>query len=129
MKAVIFRQHGGPEVLDYAEVPDPVLEPGGLLIRVKACSVNPLALWIRQGIPAYHIRLPHISGCDVAGTVERVGAGVAGWKRGDRVVPAPGVSCGACAPCRACTENRCVSYGIRGAATDAGYAELTAARA
>ena len=129
MKAVVFRRHGGPEVLESAEVPEPSLEPGQILVRVKACSVNHLDLWIRQGLPAYRIRLPHISGCDVAGVVERVGSGVTQVKIGDRVVLAPGFSCGQCEWCRAGEDSLCASYGIRGAATDGGYAELAAANA
>jgi NADPH:quinone reductase-like Zn-dependent oxidoreductase len=129
MKAVVFRQHGGPEVLEYTELPDPSPGSGELLVRVKACSVNHLDRWIRQGIPAYPITLPHVPGCDVAGVVERVGIGVTGIAAGDRVVLAPGLSCGRCDRCRAGQETLCASYGIRGAATDGGYAELTVARA
>ncbi len=129
MKATIFRRHGGPDVLEYTDVPEPPLTAGHILVRVKACSVNHLDCWIRQGIPAYRIALPHISGCDVAGVVERVGEGVASLKPGDRIVLTPGLRCGECAWCRKGEETLCVSYGIRGAATDGGYAELTAARA
>ena len=129
MKAVIFRRHGDPEVLEYAEVPDPSPGPGEILVRVKACSINHLDLWIRQGIPAYHVSLPHISGADVAGVVERVGSGVKTTKEGERVVLTPGISCGACAACRLGYDNLCASYRIRGAGTDGGYAERTTARA
>ena len=115
MKAVLFRRHGGPEVLETADVPEPSLEPGRIVVRVRACSINHLDLWIRQGIPAYRIRLPHISGCDVAGVVERVGDGVTGVRAGDRVVLAPGISCGACSACRSGDDNLCASYAIRGA--------------
>jgi len=129
MKAVIFRQHGGPEVLEYTDRPDPRCGPGDIIVRVKACSINRLDLWIRQGIPAYKISLPHISGCDVAGVVEHVGAGVTNVKVGDRVVLAPGLSCGQCPACQSGRENLCASYGIRGAMTDGGYAEFTTAKA
>lgn len=129
MKAVIFRRHGGPDVLEYTEVPAPPVNAGEVLVRVEACSVNHLDCWIRQGIPAYQIRLPHISGCDVSGVIEQVGAQVRGVRAGDRVILSPGLSCGSCAYCRAGADNRCVSYGIRGAATDGGYAEYTVARA
>lgn len=127
MKAVIFRRHGGPEVLEYADVPEPAFGSAQVLVRVKACSINHLDMWIRQGIPAYRINLPHISGCDVAGVIERVGSGVSGVKVGDPVVLAPGTSCGRCPSCRAGDENLCASYGIRGAASNGGYAELTTA--
>ncbi len=129
MNAVVFRKHGGPDVLEYADVPEPSIGAGQILVRVKACAINHLDIWIRQGIPAYQIPLPHISGCDVAGTVERVATGVTNVKAGDAVILAPGLSCGQCEWCRAGEDNLCVSYGIRGAATNGGYAELAAARA
>lgn len=115
--------------MESAEVPAPVPARDELLVRVKACSVNHLDIWIRQGIPAYKIQLPHISGCDVAGVVEAVGNGVTGWRAGDKVILAPGLSCRKCPPCLSGADNRCVSFGIRGAATDGGYAEFTAAKA
>ena len=129
MKAVIFSRHGGPDVLEYAEVPDPSPGPGEITVRVKACALNHLDCWVRQGIPAYRISLPHTSGCDVAGVVERVGEGVVGRRAGDRVVLAPGLSCGRCEWCRRGDDNLCVSYGIRGAAAAGGYAELVLAKA
>jgi NADPH:quinone reductase-like Zn-dependent oxidoreductase len=129
MKAVLFRSHGGPEVLEYVDAPDPSPGPGELLIRVKACAVNHVDLWIRQGVPAYRIRLPHICGADVAGTVERAGPGVGAWQPGDRVVLTPGLSCGQCDWCRRSQDPLCPSFGIRGAAVPGGYAELTLARA
>ena len=125
----MFRRHGGPDALEYADVADPEPAAGQILVRVKACALNHLDLWIRQGLPAYRIALPHISGCDVAGVIERVGAGVSSLKAGDRVVLAPGLSCGQCDSCRVGRDTLCASYGIRGAATDGGYAELTVARA
>ena len=129
MKAVVFRRHGGPEVLEYTDVPDPSPGSGEILVRVKACSINHLDLWIRQGIPAYRIQLPHILGCDVAGVVERVGPDVTHVAVGDSVVLAPGLSCGECEWCRIGEDTLCASYGIRGAKTSGGYAELTTASA
>ena len=129
MRAVVFRTHGGSEVLEYAEVPTPKPCAGEVLIRVKACSVNHLDLWIRQGIPAYQLSLPHISGCDVAGTVEQLGQGVEGLTIGANVFIAPGLSCFQCAWCRAGNDNLCQSYGIFGARTDGGYAEFAVAPA
>ena len=129
MNAVVFRAHGGPEQLEYTHVPDPEPGPGEVLVRVKACSVNHLDIWIRQGIPAYHIQLPHISGCDVAGVIERLGPGVSNLRPGERVLIAPGLSCFACEWCQAGQDNLCQSYGIMGAATEGGYADLAKARA
>jgi NADPH:quinone reductase-like Zn-dependent oxidoreductase len=127
MKAVLFRSHGGPEVLEHADVPEPVPGPGELLIRVKACALNHLDIWIRQGIPAYRITLPHISGCDVSGLVERAG-GSSSLTPGQRVVLAPQLSCGRCDACRRGDDPMCPSFGIRGAAVPGGYAELTLAK-
>ncbi len=130
MNAVLFRRHGGPEVLEYAQVPDPRPEAGEVLVRVKACSVNHLDIWLRQGgIPAYRMTLPHIAGCDVAGLIEALGPGVTGLKIGDRVVLAPGLSCFQCDFCRRGDDNLCATYGIRGAAIPGGYAELAVAKA
>lgn len=129
MKAVLFRSHGGPEVLEYADVLTPTPGPGEAVVRVKACSLNHLDLWIRQGIPAYQITLPHISGCDVAGVVEQVGADVTAVQPGARVFAAPGLSCFRCGWCRRGEDNLCETYGIFGAKTDGGYAEFAKARA
>ena len=129
MKAVVFRRHGGPEVLEYTEMPEPAVGPGELLVRVKACALNHLDLWIRHGIPAYRITLPHISGCDVAGIVERVGSAVTTVNPSARVVLAPGVSCRQCEWCRAGQDTFCASFGIRGAAMPGGYAEFALADA
>ena len=129
MNAVIFRTHGGPDVLEYTQVPTPTPGPGEALVRVKACSVNHLDLWIRQGIPAYPIALPHISGCDVAGVVEQLGPGVTEVTVGTAVCIAPGLSCFQCAWCQGGYDNLCQSYGIFGAKTDGGYADYTRARA
>lgn len=129
MKAVIFRAHGGPEVLEYTDVPTPTPGPGEVLVRVKACSLNHLDLWIREGIPAYQLTLPHIAGCDVAGLVEQVGSGVTNVSVGQAVFIAPGMSCFQCAWCKAGHDNLCQSYGIFGARTDGGYAEFAKARA
>ena len=60
MKAVLFREHGGPDKLSYEEMPMPQIGPQEVLIRVKACALNHLDIWVRQGNPAYPIPLPHV---------------------------------------------------------------------
>ena len=67
MKAVIFQQHGGPEVLQYTEVADPKIKANEVLIEVRACALNHLDVWVRGGLPGIKIPLPHILGNDVAG--------------------------------------------------------------
>jgi NADPH:quinone reductase-like Zn-dependent oxidoreductase len=124
MNAVVFHVHGGTDQLRYEAVPDPVPGPEEVLIRVKACALNHLDIWIRQGIPAYKLSLPHISGSDVAGIVEAAGDRVAGIAPGLRVFISPGLSCWHCDQCLAGRDNFCSSYGLIGAKIPGGYAEF-----
>lgn len=124
MKAAVFHQHGGPEVIRYEDVPEPALRAGQVLVRVKACALNHLDLWIRQGIPAFAVQLPHIGGCDVAGVVERVAADVDGITAGTRILIAPGLSCWRCEFCLSGRDNLCISYAILGAQVNGGMAEF-----
>src|SRR3989441_11162219 len=94
MKAARFHQHGGPEVLRYEDAPEPKLDPGEILVRVKACALNHLDIWIRQGIPALQVPLPHIGGGGGAGVGGGVGGGGAGPEPGGRGVIGPGGSWG-----------------------------------
>ena len=70
MKAVFISRHGAPDVLEYGQRPTPNPGKGEVLVRVRACAVNHLDLWVRMGMPGVTIPLPHILGCDIAGTVE-----------------------------------------------------------
>ena len=126
MKAIIFREHGGPEKLLYEDVPDPVISDEEVLIAVKACSINHVDIWVRQGIPAYRPTFPHICGCDVSGIVEAVGRNVVGIRPGERVFVAPGISCFRCAYCLSSQDNMCISYKILGAHVNGGYAQWVA---
>ena len=90
MQAVYFEQHGGPEVLKYGNFKDPVAGPDEVLIAVKACALNHLDLWVRNGLPGIVIPMPHISGSDVAGVVLEVGKNATRLKKGDRVIVSPG---------------------------------------
>ena len=127
MKAVIIEKFGGPEALKLAEIPDPKPGPGEVLVKVKACALNHLDFWVRDGIPSYKIRLPHILGCDVAGEIAALGPGVAEAKVGQRVAVSPGRSCLRCEACLAGRDNMCREYGIIGAqGGPGGYCELLA---
>ena len=126
MKAVRIHQFGGPEVLMYEDVPDPQPRKDQVLVRVKACSLNHLDVWVRKGLPGIKIPLPHILGNDVAGVVGEVGELVTWIKPGDEVMLHPGVSCGHCAECLAGRDNFCAEYDIIGSGRDGGYAELLA---
>lgn len=122
MKAVRFHRHGGPEVLEYEDAPDPLLGPGEVLVRVRACALNHLDLWQRRGIERVMIPLPHISGSDVAGEV--VAANARDVVPGRRVMVQPGLSCGRCASCLGGRDSECPQYDVLGYRQDGGYAEL-----
>ena len=123
MKAVLFREHGGPEVLSYEDLPEPTIGPEDVRVRVKACALNHLDIWIRQGNPAYPMTLPHVPGSDAAGIVEQVGGHVDSVTVGQRVFVSPGISCWKCDQCLAGRDNLCRSYGLVGAKTHGSYAE------
>jgi NADPH:quinone reductase-like Zn-dependent oxidoreductase len=126
MKAVIFRQHGGPEVLEYTDVPQPSIRANEVLVEVKACALNHLDVWTRGGLPGIKIPLPHILGNDIAGVVREVGE-LATWVQpGDEVLMQPGVSCGHCAECLQGRDNFCRDYDMLGYRRDGGYAEFVA---
>jgi NADPH:quinone reductase-like Zn-dependent oxidoreductase len=129
MKAVVFRQHGGPEVLEPAEVAEPRARAHEVLVEVRACALNHLDVWARGGLRGIEIPLPHILGNDIAGVVREAGE-VVDWVRpGDEVILQPGVSCGHCFECLRGHDNQCPSYDILGYRRDGGYAELVAAPA
>jgi NADPH:quinone reductase-like Zn-dependent oxidoreductase len=126
MKATIFRQHGGSEVLEYSEVPDPTILSNEVLVEVKACALNHLDLFIRAGLPGIKIPLPHILGDDISGVIRDVGDLVTWVTPGDEVMVQPGVSCGHCVECLRGQDNLCREYDIIGYRRDGGYAELVA---
>ena len=126
MKATIFKQHGGPEVLEYTDVLAPQVRANEVLVEVKACALNHLDIFVRSGLPGIEIPLPHILGCDVAGVVREAGELVTWVKPGDEVMVQPGVSCGHCEACLNGEDNLCREYDMIGYRRDGGYAELVA---
>jgi NADPH:quinone reductase-like Zn-dependent oxidoreductase len=124
VKVILFRQHGGPEVLRNADVPEPEPRPSEVLVRVRACALNHLDLWVRRGLPGIEIPLPHIPGSDVAGEIARIGSEVTTVHVGQKVALAPLVSCGKCAACVAGLDNRCRQATNLGYMIDGGYAEF-----
>jgi NADPH:quinone reductase-like Zn-dependent oxidoreductase len=126
MRAALFRQHGGPEVMEVAEVPDPVAGPGQVLVRVKAAALNHLDIWVRRGLPALKVPFPHILGGDACGEVAALGPGAQGVKEGDRVVINPGITCGRCARCLSGQDNLCPHFKMVGEHTWGAEAELIA---
>ncbi len=124
MKAVVFTEHGGPEVLRYADMPEPVIGTNEVLVRVRACALNHLDLWIRNGLPNRPVNFPHILGSDISGEVAKIGEGVRNVRTGEKVLLAPGISCGVCPQCIAGRDNFCKDYTIFGSTVHGGYAEF-----
>jgi NADPH:quinone reductase-like Zn-dependent oxidoreductase len=88
MKAFVYRRYGGPEVLEYTDVPDPKLSQTSVLVRVRAAALNPADHMLQAGLGDSHTDawFPVIPGWDVAGVVERVGTGVNEFAPGDEVI-------------------------------------------
>ena len=123
MRAVLFRRHGGPEVMEVGEVAQPVAGPGEVQVRVSAVALNHIDLWMRRGLPSMKIALPHIPGGDVCGYVSALGAGVSGIELGLRVSVNPGLSCGRCRWCLDGRDNLCPDFRMLGEHTQGGMAE------
>ncbi|OAJ52489.1 hypothetical protein A6V36_13850 [Paraburkholderia ginsengiterrae] len=87
MKAIVYKQYGGPEVLEYVDVPEPKISQNSVLVRVKAAAMNPADHILQSGAADRFTDawFPVIPGWDVAGVVERVGAGVTEFAPGDAV--------------------------------------------
>jgi alcohol dehydrogenase len=90
MKAVVLREHGSLDKLEYvADFPDPVVTEGHVVLRVRATSFNYHDVFTVRGMPGIRVPMPMIIGLDLAGEVLEVGPGVSGWKAGDRVLVNP----------------------------------------
>jgi NADPH:quinone reductase-like Zn-dependent oxidoreductase len=125
MKAVRIHQFGGPEVLTYGDVPDAKPRRDQVLIRVRACSMNHLDIFVRGGLPG--VNLPHIMGSDMAGEIVELGEYVTDLKVGQRVLIAPMHFCNHCAKCVAGLQNQCRYFTVIGNGVDGGNCELFAA--
>jgi NADPH:quinone reductase-like Zn-dependent oxidoreductase len=128
MKALAFNEFGSADKLRLQDVPDPVIGPEEVLLRVRACALNHLDLFVREGIPALKTPLPFWTGCDIAGDVAQVGAAVKTVAVGDRVAVNPNMTCGRCEFCRKGEDSLCVRYGILGEHVPGGLAEAVKVR-
>ncbi|MFW6078903.1 MAG: zinc-binding dehydrogenase [Gemmatimonadota bacterium] len=128
MKAAIFSETGGPEVIRLEEVDRPDPGVGEVLVEVRAAALNHLDLWVRRGLPI-ETTMPHIGGSDVAGVVAETGPDVEGVEPGERVVVNPSLWCGRCEWCVRGEHSLCVDYRILGEHTQGGFAEYVVAPA
>src|ERR1022692_1656273 len=127
MKAARIHQHGDPEVLVYEDVPEPNIKANQILIRVLACALNHLDLFVRAGIPGMKFPMPHILGSDIAGEVVATGELCQRVQPGWRVLLSPGQSCRQCEQCLLGNDNFCRRFTMFGYGIDGGNAELLAA--
>jgi NADPH:quinone reductase-like Zn-dependent oxidoreductase len=126
MKAVLFHQHGGLEVLEYTDFPIPELSEGQVLVRLETAALNRSDIWTRNGWPGIKLEYPHILGADGAGTIAGIGVGVTDWKVGDRVVINSNLGCGHCTACIAGWDNRCRDWHLLGETVRGTYAQYLA---
>jgi NADPH:quinone reductase-like Zn-dependent oxidoreductase len=124
MKCIYFHHHGGIDVLEYGDRPEPSPRVGQVIIRLHAAALNHLDLWVREGWSGLKLPLPHIPGADGAGEISSLGEGVTDWKVGDRVVINANLGCGKCHYCLAGQDNRCVDWHLLGETIHGTYAEF-----
>ena len=126
MKAVLFRKTGNIQNLEYTQTDKPIPEKSEVLVRVKACALNHLDIWILTGkVTPPNMSMPHILGCDVAGIVEACGPGVRNIKTGMRVVIAPGIRSGKSEFYKSgYWDSLSPTYQIVGLQNNGGYAEF-----
>lgn len=125
MKAVLFHQHGGPEVLEYTDFPTPEPKPGEALVRLHAAALNRMDVMVRNGWPGLKLELPHINGADGAGEVVAFGSGseTGELETGDHVVINANLGCGECEFCLAGKDNMCRNWHLLGETVRGTYAE------
>lgn len=127
MRAVVFEEFGGPDVLRPTEVEVPEPGPDQVLVRVRAtCIGRLLDLGARAGkVPFARIEFPHILGAEHAGEIAAVGSDVTGLSEGDRVAVTPVITCGTCRFCRGGDEHICPDLELLGIHRQGAYAEYT----
>ena len=129
MKAVVFNEHGSIDKLVYTDFVEPEISPSEVLVKVNACGINHLDIWVREGVPGITIPLPHILGCEITGEIAGVGSSVKDLSIGQRVLIAPGINCGRCEYCLSSNDSLCHEFRIMGFQIDGGYAEYAKAPA
>jgi NADPH:quinone reductase-like Zn-dependent oxidoreductase len=129
VKAIVFHEFGGLDVLQFEDLPDPEPAPGEVLIDITASALNHLDVDVREGISRFPVEPPFVLGVEVVGRIAALGEGVEGWQVGDRVMPLLMDTCGECRYCRTGRESLCMAAGFISFVTSGGYAEQLACSA
>ena len=109
MKAIVFHEFGGSDVLRLEDRPDPQPGPGEVLVDVTASALNHLDVDVREGVSRFPVGFPHVPGVEPVGRIAALGEGVEGWQVGDRVAPYLIAVCGSCTYCRTGRESLCTA--------------------
>jgi NADPH:quinone reductase-like Zn-dependent oxidoreductase len=123
VKAVVFDEFGGSDVLQLKELPDPEPGPGEVAIDILASALNHLDVDVREGVSRFPVEPPFVLGVEVVGRITALGEGVTGWEVGERVMPYLMATCGECIYCRTARESLCLAPGFISFSTSGGYAE------
>lgn len=123
MKAVQLVAHGIPGQFRVGGLPDPAPGTGEVVVRVRACGLNRLDLWLEEGTLPIPLALPRTPGSEIAGDVEICGDGVTDWHPGDRVAIQSNLFCGRCEFCVSGDESLCIEGVLLGVQRDGGFAE------
>jgi NADPH:quinone reductase-like Zn-dependent oxidoreductase len=126
MKAVQLVAHGAPGRFNYSDVADPVPADDEVIVRVRACGLNHLDLWLEEGQLPVPLTLPRIPGGEISGEIASVGKGVSGWREGQRVAVQSNLFCGQCEFCGRGQESLCLKGQLLGIQRDGGFADLVA---
>jgi 2-desacetyl-2-hydroxyethyl bacteriochlorophyllide A dehydrogenase len=126
MLAIQLIAHGAPGQFKYLELPDPVPGADEVVVRVRACGLNRLDLWLEEGSLPIPVQLPRIPGSEVSGEVLAAGRAVSDWRPGDRVAVQSNLFCGHCEYCLRGEESVCLNGQLLGVQRDGGFAERVA---
>jgi NADPH:quinone reductase-like Zn-dependent oxidoreductase len=126
MKAVQLTAHGAPGQFTCSETPDLVPAADEVVVRVRACGLNRLDLWLEEGALPIAVRLPRVPGSEISGEVLAAGSGVGNWRTGDRVAVQSNLFCGRCEYCARGEESICLHGQLLGVDRDGGFAEQVA---
>src|SRR5208283_569273 len=126
MKAVQLMAHGAPGKLAYTDLPDPIPGAYEVILRVRACGLNRLDLWLEEGGLPIRVALPRVPGGEISGEVLALGREVRDWRPGDRVAVQSNLFCGRCEFCARGEESTCLHGQLLGVQRDGGFAEQVA---